>query len=233
MRFRSQGLSMANSEKPVSGVVTCGHCNNRAPMKIVATHSQVESKSDSTSNESWDLGDVYELLLCPSCNKVTLRKYFWHEMMEPDEISIKLLYPVDKSPLGLPASIQEAYDDALQVRTVNVNAYAVLIGRVLEMVCDDRNAAGKDLYAKLHDLAIRGEIPDKLLGIANSLRNLRNVGAHASLGKLTKTEAPILDDLCKAILEYVYSAPFLAKQAEDRLEQLKKVNQIKKGVVKP
>ena len=224
---------MANSEKRVSGVVQCGHCNNRAPMEIVATHSQVKDKFDPISKESWDLGDVYELLLCPSCNKVTLRKYFWHEMMEPDEVSIRVLYPVDKSPLGLPASIQEAYNDALQVRTVNANAYAVLIGRVLEMVCDDRNATGKELYAKLQDIAVKGEIPDKLVGTANSLRNLRNVGAHASLGKLTEAEIPILDDLCKAILEYVYSASFLAKQAEDRLDHLKKANQAKKAAVKP
>jgi hypothetical protein len=223
---------MANSEKRVSGVVTCGHCNNRAPMKIVATYSQV-TNPDPTSSESWDRGDVYELLLCPSCNKVALQEYFWHEMMDFDNISIKVLYPADRSPLGLPVSIQEAYNDALQVRTVNANAYAVLIGRVLEMVCDDRNATGKELYAKLQDLAIKGEIPDKLVGIANSLRNLRNVGAHASLGKLTEAEIPILDDLCRAILEYVYSAPFLAKQAEDRLDYLKKANQVKKGAVKP
>jgi hypothetical protein len=89
------------------------------------------------------------------------------------------------------------------------------------MVCEDRSAGGKDLHSKLQDLATKGEIPTKLVGVADSLRNLRNVGAHAVLGELSNAEVPILDDLCKAILEYVYSAPYLAKQAEDRLNSLK------------
>jgi Domain of unknown function (DUF4145) len=63
------------------------------------------------------------------------------------------------------------------------------------------------LNKKLNDLAEKGEIPTKLVEVAHSLRKLRNFGAHASLGELTRDEIPILDDLCRAILEYVYNAP--------------------------
>jgi hypothetical protein len=41
------------------------------------------------------------------------------------------------------------------------------------------------------------------------------------LGELTSAELPVLDDLTRAILEYVYSAPFLAREAEERLAKLK------------
>ena len=71
------------------------------------------------------------------------------------------------------------------------------------------------------------EIPQKLVGVFHGLRQLANVGAHASLGELTSAELPVLDGLCRAVLEYVYSAPFLARQAEERLLKLRGVR--KKG----
>ena len=38
---------------------------------------------------------------------------------------------------------------------------------------------------------------------------------------MTIDEIPILDDLCKAILEYIYNAPYLAEKAERSLNRLK------------
>ena len=97
-----------------------------------------------------------------------------------------------------------------------------IIGQPFACTAFDRSANGKSLSEKLNDLASKGEIPQKLVDVASSLRQLRNVGAHATLGELTDKEIPLLDDLCKAILEYVYSAPFLVKKAEESLLQLKK-----------
>jgi hypothetical protein len=94
---------------------------------------------------------------------------------------------------------------------------------MLELVCLDRKADGNFLGNKLANLAAMGEIPDKLVNVANGLKDLRNVGAHAALGELTEAELPILDQLTRAILEYVYSAPFLAQKAEERLRKLREV----------
>jgi len=106
------------------------------------------------------------------------------------------------------------------VKPIDSNAFGVLIGRVIDLVCTDRNATGSTLNNKLEDLAKRGEIPQKLVGVASGLRKLRNVGAHAELGELTPEEVPIMEDLCRALLDYVYSAPFLAQKAQDKIDQL-------------
>lgn len=171
-----------------------------------------------------DIGDVYELLLCPSCNNVILRTCFWNDAyMEPPDVEYTILYPSHrKSPIGLPKSVNKAYEAALKVKSVDANAYGVLLRRLLEIVCEDRNASNGNLYTRLKDLANRGEIPPNLVGVAHGIRNLGNVGAHAGSGDLTDAEIPILEDLTRAVLEYVYSAPFLAKLAEDRLNALKK-----------
>jgi hypothetical protein len=217
---------MTKPEKQFSGVVQCAHCANSAPMEIVSTYSKVVSHLDNAFTDKqfeYDAGDVFELLLCPACKDVTLRQYFWHEYADDEDISMRVLYPVaNRSPLGLPEKIKSSYEAAVKVKTIDANAYGVLVGRVLEMVCDDRKATGNQLGEKLADLATKQEFPEKLVGVTNGLRNLRNIGAHATLGELTKMEVPILEDLCKAILEYVYSAPFLAQQAENSLARLKK-----------
>ena len=58
--------------------------------------------------------------------------------------------------------------------------------------------------------------------MAQNLRTLRNMGAHADLGDLPAEAAPVLEGLCKAILEYVYVAPKLIEQVSYLIEELKK-----------
>jgi hypothetical protein len=45
------------------------------------------------------------------------------------------------------------------------------------------------------------------------------------LGELTENEAPILDNLSRAILEYVYSTPHLVEGARKALEKLNRRQQ--------
>ncbi len=220
--------TMTNGKREITGFLTCSHCGNHAPMDIVVDYYlSTKSTYDDPEDEYYhrhdpEQGYRFKLLLCLACKEVTIWKYFEADFIDDEEIKIELIYPADKFKLlGLPYQIQKAYEISLKVRVIDANAYAVLLGRVLEMVCEDRKATGKNLYDKLKDLATKGEIPEKLVGVAHNLRHLRNVGAHASLGELTRDEIPILDDLCRAILEYVYSATYLAKKAEQRVEQLK------------
>jgi hypothetical protein len=160
----------------------------------------------------------YELCTCPACKGVTLRTYFWHDAMDPEDVSFKILYPqAEKTQNGLPLSVQKAYEAAQKVRHIDANAYGVLLGRVLEIVCQDRGASGDPLDKKLKNLADKDEIPEKLVAVAAGLRQLRNIGAHASLGELTESELPVLNDLTRAILDYVYPAPYLASTASTRL----------------
>jgi hypothetical protein len=143
--------------------------------------------------------------------------------MEPIDIEYETLYPHQRrSPIGLPEGIARAYDAAKKIATIDANAYGVLLRRVLELICEDRAAKGKSLHCRLGDLAGKGEIPTKLVDVAGGLKDLGNVGAHATLGELSVADLPILDDLCRAILEYVYSAPYLAQKAQETLDARKK-----------
>lgn len=219
-------------EARYSGRIKCGHCGNEAPMRIGATFSQVKSYEETGTGYPWEAGPIHELLTCPACEGVTLRRYYWHDHFEPDDITMEIVYPTATSavPTGLPVTIQQEFEAALRVRSVSPNAYGVLLRRLLELVCNDRGAEKGDLSARLKELSARNEVPERLVQVAKKLQELRHVGAHAWVGELSPAEVPILDSLCRAILEYVYSAPHLVKQAEERLNQLRLQQRSKKRV---
>ena len=185
-------------------------------MRIVGQHNDVER--DQNGVES---GDYWEMLYCDACREVVLRSGFWVEFFDQDEFEWKIIYPAPQKGLsGLPDQVQRAYDAAQRVRQVEPNAYAVLLGRVLEFVAMDQHASGDTLAKQLKDLADRRIIPEALADMANQIRAFRNIGAHAGSSQLTSHEMPILDNLCAAVLEYVYVAPTLIQSAQDRLAKL-------------
>ena len=209
------------SEKKFTSELKCGHCQNMVRMAISAEYNDARTHYD--GHVSWDSGTYYELLVCPACEGVSLRSYGWADHMDPEDVTYEMLYPGTNRPLeGLPSKVEKAYEAARKVRKIDANAYGVLLGRVLDFVCEDRGAVGETLDKKLKNLADSGEIPDKLVQVAAGLRQMRNIGAHANLGELTERELPVLDDLTRAILDYVYSAPHLADVASERLAKLRK-----------
>jgi hypothetical protein len=201
----------------------CRHCGKAASMQVVGTHDEVREVHDDEDpfNDSYHEGLVYTMCVCPSCHKITVVEEEVNSRASPSHLGKSIIFPQPaRIPDGLPSSVERAFAEASSVRTVNPNAYAVLLGRVLDKVCQDRNVEGENLNSKIRILADRGEIPKPLSEIAHSLRQLRNVGAHADLGDLTADEIPLLDDLCRAILEYVYTARQLLARVQEHLSRL-------------
>lgn len=205
-------------------IVVCGHCLNETIMiEIGSVSKKIEYSGDMPEEYLPEVYDVYTVLKCPTCKEINVFTYFWNENWDAEEdVKLDILYPQNVDyPLGMPENIKEAYNSAEKARFIGANAYAILVRRMLEMVCLDKKAEGKDLANMLSYLAQKGDIPDKLVKVASGLRNFGNIGAHAASGNLTEKEIPILKALARAILEYLYSAPYLANQAELRLNQIK------------
>jgi hypothetical protein len=197
--------------------IECKKCLNKTTMRIVAQYSQVQDHVDDRNGLSWSSGPVYNLLLCPACEAVSLSSTFYFDQADPDDWHFQILYPSSEEvSLMLPDKIAKAYDAARKVRNIDPNAFGVLLRRLLELVCK-----GKVLHTQLRDLASRQEIPKQLAEMAHALRQFGNIGAHASAGELTEEEVPFLDKLCQAILEYVYHAPRVLEDVRVRLDRLK------------
>jgi len=198
----------------------CDHCHNTVTMPIVATHSQARNHEAEAHNMVWAEGNVYEMLQCPACDGVTFQRGYFHDQF-PDEWDPVVLYPTEATKVvGLPPAIERAYAAALAVKGIEAHAFAVLVGRLLEIICLDKGAQGRSLFEQLNSLAQNGVIPQQLVQIANGLRNFRNIGAHAAGVQLSENEVPVIEALCRAILEYVYGAPNLVALAQDTLDKL-------------
>jgi hypothetical protein len=205
--------------------IKCNHCCNKTPMEVVLEYSQVKDYEDERSGIGWEAGPIWKFVICPACSGLNIIRLGYHSAFDPDEWSLNVIYPIhdDISFEGLTSEVEKEYKAALKVRNISSNAYAALLGRVIDKVCIDRGAEGDSFYKRIQSLADKGEIPKRLAEMFHQLRLLRNIGAHADLGELTTEEIPILDSLCKAILEYVYTAPRLINQVEKHIQNLKAI----------
>jgi hypothetical protein len=200
--------------------VQCPRCGNEAPMRVVASYEHCPRER--YLNGCPNYGETWRLMICPACSEVNVGLVEWIHFDIEDEVRIRVVYPArNRTLIGLPPEIDRAYDTALKVRSVDGNAFAVLLGRVLDLICIDKQVSGSTLYERLNSLAGKGIVPPQLVAMAHQLRQLRNIGAHADLGELTPSEVPVLHGLCRAILEYVYIAPQLVEAVDKRLQQLK------------
>ncbi len=211
----AERLATMQNPEPEYITIKCGRCDKRSSMRVVATYTAVDEIEDEYGNVYPGPNEVLRLTLCPACDVVNLTV----EIEGNGEYNV--LWPSNKTLLGLPPEIDRAYKAAQKVQRIDSNAFAVLLRRVLELVCRDRGANGDNLYEQLKSLAESSEIPDRLADMADQVRQLGNIGAHASAGELTIAEVPILEDLCRAVLEYVYTAPKLIRQVEQRIEERK------------
>ncbi|HZR17350.1 MAG TPA: DUF4145 domain-containing protein [Verrucomicrobiae bacterium] len=202
----------------------CGHCGNYSTMKIVAEFRDV-THPHPDDEYPFSEGKVYRLLQCPAhgCKNVELESYSYSDAVdfgERPDFDYETLFPVaPQIPPGLPRKVQDEYEAALKEKRRSPNAYGVLLGRVLERVCDDKGATGKMLGQKLDSLS---EVKDFPLHLAFPLNEFRVIAAHAALGKLTAKEVPIIENLIRAILESLYSAPYLVRQAQKAIKKIKK-----------
>lgn len=179
-----------------------------------------------SDSPKWEEGFHYEIYKCQACQHVVLFRWDVDTRYWDRTPNAEVLYPnAREAPIGLPERARKAYDSAERVRKVDANSYAVQLRRMLEFICIDQQASGNTLAKKLEDLAKQDLIPDKLSEIAKYLKNFGNVGAHADDFDVTEEEIPILDALARAVAEYVYTAPDLARQAEERFKKLKEGKQ--------
>jgi hypothetical protein len=201
----------------------CPHCGNFAPQKLLFTHSYYQTVYELTGEELDDLMPAeYFVATCETCHELLL---YYADCGTPDEAKFEratLQYP--KPPRlhkSVPQTIVKSYLEAVRIRTIAPNAYAVMLRRALEALCDNRSIPKGMLQARLKSLADQGEIPPVLAEMTTVLRVLGNAGAHNDSQKITVPMTWGMDDFFRAIIEYVYIAPSELNEFKKRLERYK------------
>lgn len=206
-------------------IMPCGHCGNRTYFHIRAEYARTRDVLDDNNCLTADEAQMtWYILECSSCGDMAF--YRAEQLVERHSQLVKagggaILYPpVQSSLYNLPGSVQSAYGEAYAVRFTSPRACAVMAGVTLEALCKEERTPGTSLAAKLEHLATSGRIPPVLAQMAQQLRQIRNLGAHADEAEVTKDDVSIILEYVEAILEYVYVAPARVAAVEQRLKQL-------------
>jgi hypothetical protein len=195
----------------------CEHCGSVTESQQCAEYTYTEYVYPDRGAGVPIYNVTWRLFQCLECSCPTLEQY--HDEQVRDEPLNEVLYPQPKQPLAnLPPSVKRAYEAALKVR-MEPNAYAVQLGRTLEVLCKHEQAEGQSLAQKLQALADSNRIPQTLARMAEQVRLIRNLGAHADEDEVTKKDTLVIEKFVETILEYLYVAPAMLAAVQTRLKK--------------
>jgi hypothetical protein len=198
--------------------VTCGHCGfdgQLDPKELV----ELERGIDTHEGDDWDWAKGVRIAVCPVCKEPSLWTWIWHEGWGDPPEDVARIYPTPRDHSVLPERVKTRLDEALRVRKISPDLYAVQIRRTLEAIANDKEAVGENLFQKLDDLAAKGVIPETLANIAHELRELGNLGAHDAEISVEPADVPVIEGLLDALLEHLYLAPAKLEAVKNLMDQ--------------
>lgn len=144
-----------------------------------------------------------------------------------DKNTLLRAYPpelIDFDATNLPPNILATLEEAIRCDGAGCyKAAALMVRRLLEELCENRGAKGKDLKDRLLDLGSSVVMPKELLGAADELRLLGNDAAHVvakTYDAVGEVEATLSIELAKELLKAVFQYGSLL----ERLRALKKTD---------
>lgn len=187
-------------------VAFCPQCGNEAPQNVLYTHRYKTVWYGEKGTPNHD-GPDCEAILC-AC--ATCREPLLYDGISRDEYGVwpSLAFP-EKGEMhkSVPESVREVYSEAFRVKRTAPRAFALLIRKALEVVCDDKEVRRGNLSERLKALAASGAVPPTLAEITEVLRTLGNTAAHGPLERITVPMTWAIDEFFRAVVEYVYVAP--------------------------
>jgi Domain of unknown function (DUF4145) len=199
----------------------CPHCGNRTPHEERFRHSFESTWYGPDGKPTADEGPPihYRLFECQTCGDIVL-----YQGLDNEADTETVVYP-DRVTLdtSVPKTVASNYNEAKRIRQISPNAFAVLIRRALEAMCDDRGTKPGVLQKRLAELSQRGEIPPKLSEMTSVLRELGNAGAHNSQQSVTVPQTWAMDQFFQTVIEYVYVAPSKLEEFKNSLKKTSKV----------
>ncbi len=176
----------------------------------------------------------YQIVQCNGCKEYTFRLQYCEDTYETIDgecltLEHEHLYPSrieGRKTLAdihyLPSQVRCIYKETHQA--LNGESY-ILAGiglrALIETVCKEKNAKGKDLFKKIDDLVIKQILTPEGAEILHKIRTLGNIAAH-EVKPQSETQLCLAMDVVEHLLIAVYILP---QKVEAELKDLKKTKQ--------
>jgi hypothetical protein len=202
----------------------CRKCSGKTAHNVIASVDQ--SGYDEDSGVHWE--QHYQIVRCLGCKTVSFRDASSNSddfvQTGRDEWETRIfekLYPsrvesrkdLGRDVIHLPAEVRTIYAETVQALNGDSPVLAGIGLRALvESVCKERNASGKDLFAKINDLAAQQVLTPAGAQILHKIRTLGNKAAH-EVKPHTERQLALALNVVEHLLKDVYILPKLV-QAE-------------------
>ncbi|KTC28020.1 hypothetical protein AO239_12165 [Pseudomonas sp. ICMP 19500] len=199
--------------------------------KILQKHIVVTSLEEVVSEEGFESLTSYQIVQCQNCEGVSFRRdytdsdcyYHDDETGEVEVYHTDDIYPNRtagrfkiKGEYHLPFTVRVAYGELILALNGGQKILAGLgIRVVIEIVCKDKEAEGKNLLSKIDDLALKGVLTKVDAGILHQLRVLGNESAHEAKPS-SNEQLNLAMDVVEHLLLGAYIHPVLTSTAFKR-----------------
>jgi hypothetical protein len=209
-----------NKSKDEEPRVTCKRCVHKTRHKVL---QDVETKFETAFGEYTSI-DKYQIVQCQGCEEVSFRKlhsdsenFIEHEG-ETFHPETEELYPPRvagrhelRQAYFLPMKVSQIYNET---NAALCNKQPILSGigirALVESVCRDNNAKGRDLEHKIDSLVTDGVLTQSAAEILHSTRILGNKSAH-EVEPHSEQTLLLAMDIVENLLTNVYILPKAAK----------------------
>jgi len=212
-------------------IVPCQSCAGKTWHKVQASLDTTGSEGDDNWHFSWDVH--YQIIQCQGCKSISYRSASSnsedYEHIDQDTIEYTVteeIYPprtegrAGLSPdvvVYLPGKVGVLYSETLQA-LVGTSPILAGIGlrALVETVCNDRQAVGANLVARIDDSVVKQVLTPNGARILHKIRTLGNAAAHEAKPHDAKQLALAMD-VVEHLLRDVYIIP---KQIESEFEDV-------------
>jgi HEPN domain-containing protein len=201
-------------QKTVS--IRCPHCSVVGAFQTFRLGLNY-SKSATSGDQRFDVNLYAFQRVCPNpdCHGIVLT-------VTGDDGIIRSIPPelLDFDGSNLPPNISATLKEAISCHSAGAfRASAMMVRRLLEEVCEESQAEGKDLHARLNSLKTKITLPLDLFDAMFELKALGNDAAHIdakSYSRIGKDEAQDSIELAQEILKALYQHKNLLARLKSR-----------------
>lgn len=201
-------------------IAKCLHCNNETLMSVKDFYKK---ESDSIESDCYYY-DMTLVLFCPVCKSYNIINAYWdhsygnkgnvdeYDIYNGDNVEEKHLYPNSSSLLKekskyVSDTVLSNFRSSIDLKNVDTESCLMKLRKTLEMICEDKNASGNNLYEKIENLSNVGVLPSTLNSASTLARKLGNIGVHGAYIDVSKEELGNVIELVEYIIRYIYVLP--------------------------
>jgi hypothetical protein len=208
-----------NESKGQELKLPCTECATRTH-HIVLQSVDVSGEEDLDDDRWYGWYEIYQIVQCQGCKSITFRRAYANsedhvvDEYDSEPKMLEYLYPnrvEGRKALRdlhmLPRKVLLIYDETHKALSEGLSVLTgVGLRAIIETVCKDKAATGKDLNRKIDDLVTKGMLTREGADILHKLRVLGNKAAH-DVKPHSRDQLALAMDVAEHLLKGAYVFP--------------------------